>query len=70
MRLYKTTFTDDAADPGRNERASWAGTLAGAAADRKRLKAEGMRSIATDEVDVPTSKTELLAHLNKWEVVQ
>jgi hypothetical protein len=69
MRLYKTIYTDDAADPGRNERATWAGTLAGAAVDRKRLKSSGMRSITTDEVEVPTNKVELLAHLNMWEVV-
>ena len=69
MRLYKTNYIDDAADVGRQERASWAGTQADAAKDRKRLKAEGMLKISTNEVDVPTDKAGLLAHLNMWEVV-
>jgi hypothetical protein len=69
MRLYKTNYIDDAAEPGRTERAAWAGTQAEAAADRKRLKVAGMRGIVTNEVDVPTDKKGLLAHLSAWEVL-
>lgn len=69
MRLYKTNYIDDGADPGRQERASWAGTQADAGKDRKRLKAEGMRGIVTNEVDVPTDKAGLLAYLSMWGVV-
>lgn len=69
MRLYKTSYTDDAADPNRDERATWAGTQAEASADRKRLKAAGMRDIITNETEVPTDKKGLLAFLNMWGVV-
>lgn len=70
MRLYKTNFIDDAADEGRREQATWSGTQADAAKDRKRLKTEGMRSIETEEVDVPTDKAGLLQFLNQWCVVR
>ena len=69
MRLYKTNYIDDAADPGRTERASWAGTQAEAVADRKRLKASAKRAIVTNEVEFTTDKKGVLAHLNTWEVV-
>lgn len=70
MRLYKTTFLDDAADPGRNECASWAGTQAEAASDRKKHKTAGMREIETEEVDVPTDKKGLLQFLSQWAIVR
>lgn len=66
MRLYKTNFIDDSAEAGRQEQAAWSGTQADAGKDRKRLKSEGMRSIDTEEVDVPTSKQELLGFLSQW----
>ena len=62
MKLYKTTYTDDGADS--TLRRSWTGSLDAAGKDRKRLKIDGMREIKTDEVNVPTDKTGLLAFLN------
>ncbi len=70
MRLYMTMFVDDAAKPERNEGTSWSGTQADAGKDRKRLKAEGMRNIVTEEVDVPTDKAGLISFLSKWAVVR
>lgn len=66
MRLYKTNYVDDAAQPGREERAAWAGTQAEAAKDRKKLKTDGMHSIVTEEVDVLTDKASLLRFLSQW----
>lgn len=66
MRLYKTNYIDDAAQPGRGDRAAWAGTQADAGKDRKKLKADGMRSIVTEETDVLTDKGSLLRFLNQW----
>lgn len=63
MKLYKTIYLDDDT-PEDNDRRVWDGTQADAAKRRKALKTEGMRMIVTDEVDVPTSKSALLAWLN------
>jgi len=70
MRLYKTTFLDDARPQERSECASWDGTLADAAKTRKLLKVESMRNIDTAEVEVPTDKAGLLAFVNTWCVVR
>lgn len=70
MRFYKTTYTDDAAEPGRTECAAWSTTQADAAGDRRRLKTAGMCDVATEEVDVPTDKKGLLEFLSKWCVVR
>ena len=63
MKLYKTTFTDDA-DTYSKSYASWTGTLAEASKNRKQLKLNGMREIKTDEVEVPTQKAGLIKFLN------
>lgn len=66
MKLYRTTYTDDELSTNSKEfsRSTWSGTLADAASTRKHLKADGMRQIYTDEIDVPTSKPALLEWLN------
>jgi hypothetical protein len=61
MKLYKTiTKADDS-----NE-IQWDGTQSDAAGTRKALIAKGFKraEVETTEVDVPTSKPELLAWLN------
>lgn len=66
MKLYRTLYTDDELSMNFKEfsRSVWSGTQADATAARKHLKADGMRQIYTDEVDVPTSKPALLEWLN------
>jgi hypothetical protein len=67
MKLYKTKFIDDAAeDTNTDHMAEWDGTQADAGKTRKRLKGEMMRSIETEDVEVPTSKQGLLEFLNQW----
>lgn len=62
MRLYKTTYVA----PGEGvTRINWSGTQADAREDRKELKSSGYDDIETEEVDVPTSKAELLEFLNE-----
>lgn len=61
MRLYRTKGLN--ADEGIIY--LWDGTQADAAARRKRLKADGVTGVETKEVDVPTSKAELLTWLNE-----
>lgn len=61
MRLYRTDYIDDEIE---QRKRSWTGSLAAASKDRVALKKEGMREINTVEIDVPTSKTELLDFLN------
>jgi hypothetical protein len=56
MRLYRTTIVDNG-----EEKVSWQGTQADARAARK----GDFENVETDEVDVPTSKPELLDWLNK-----
>lgn len=64
MKLYRTT---DA-----NDNVRWSGSQAEATADRQALRdAAGTKSrdfATTDAVDVPTSKSELLAWLNTRKV--
>lgn len=67
MRLYKTTFIDDEKGEGVTC-ATWSGTQTDAGKDRKSMKQQGMRNVATEEVDVPTDKQGLLAFLNQWAV--
>lgn len=66
MRLYKTTFIDDAKEGATC--ATWSGTQADAGKDRKAMKSEGMRNVETEEVEVPTDKKGLLEFLNQWAV--
>ena len=61
MNLYKTT----AIRPTDSTVAClWSGTQADARHDRKTMHADGMHAAATVEVDLPTSKTDLLLWLN------
>lgn len=68
MKLYRTDFIDDDAKD-QAAQAIWSGTQSDAAGDRKRLKTDGMREIKTTDVDVPTSKQELLAWLNGYHMI-
>jgi hypothetical protein len=68
MKLYCTTWLDDAAPNGEMFAQKWEGTQADTAKTRKWAKAEGMRNVETKEVDVPTSKADLLAWLNERRV--
>lgn len=60
MNLYKTTATGPV-----STETKWAGSQAGASADRVALKKSTGSKAATEEVDVPTNKVGLLAFLNK-----
>lgn len=69
MKLYFTTFQDDAAASAEEAfKVKWYGTAADQKKDAKALKAEGMRSIDPDVTDVPTDKAGLLQFLNDNEV--
>jgi hypothetical protein len=59
MNLYKTT-----AEGLESTETKWAGSLAGASADRVALKKSTGSKAETVEVDVPTNKVGLLAFLN------
>lgn len=61
MKLYKTTYIDDAAA---TTIAEWDKAAGDASKARTRLKKEGMREIETKDVDVPTDKAGLLKFLN------
>lgn len=61
MKLYKTTSTDLHGA----KFTKWAGSLAGATADRGALKETSGVKGKTIDVDVPTDKVGLLAWLNK-----
>lgn len=61
MKLYKTSaLTEDGVT-----KASWQGTQIAAGAARKSYKDAGHSDITTEEVDVPTHKSGLLAWLNE-----
>lgn len=61
MKLYKTIGVNDET----SAKFHWDGTQADAAKRRKELKSSGdFGKVSTEEVDVPTSKAELLAWLN------
>lgn len=65
MRLYKTTgYAEEDRGDSSNWISKWDGTQADATTTRKSMKADGLVKIETKEVDVPTSKPELLAWLN------
>lgn len=61
MKLYRTKGTDDEGQV----KYRWDGTQADAGKQRKDMKQEGFTDVETDDVDVPTSKAELLAWLNE-----
>lgn len=67
MKLYKTTVTRPLANPGEPfKKVSWQGTQADAASARKKAMDDGAKraDVSTDDIDVPTDKTGLLAWLN------
>lgn len=59
MRFYKTTYNDNS-----TACATWDKSASDASRHRVALKKDGMRSIETKAVDVPTDKTGLLGWLN------
>lgn len=65
MKLYCTTFVDDAAPTGEMLGQRWYGTQAWQKKDAKLLHSDGMRNIEQHQVDVPTDKASLLAWLNE-----
>jgi hypothetical protein len=65
MKLYQTT-----AQTGADSfKVSWNGSGADASKQRSAFKKEGLKSVSTEEIDVPTNKTDLLAWLNTNQVV-
>lgn len=68
MKLYRTQHHDtpptDSSSNSLNLRYHWQGTLSDAATCRKKLRADSYEDIETTEVEVPTSKAELLTWLN------
>lgn len=68
MKLYCTTYYDDAPDLGHEvvgHCSTWQGTQAHQNQVAKALKTNGMRDIVKHVEDVPTSKADLLAWLNR-----
>ena len=59
MKLYQTKASGDLASF-----TEYASSSDGASKARTRLKKQGLTDIATTEVDVPTTRTELIAWLN------
>lgn len=69
MKLYKITAertVKQNGSPSVDTRTFWLGSQSECAAKRKELLAEGFKrvEIETDERDIPTDKTGLLAYLN------
>ena len=60
MKFYRTHIQTGAD----SYQTKWAGSLAGATADRMALKTPGAKPV-TEEIDIPTDKVGLLAWLNK-----
>lgn len=71
MRLYKTVRHTPAAVGEGSSRTLWSGSQASAGKDRDTMrKSKGLDdTIETTEVDVPTTKPEMLNWLNKWNVL-
>jgi len=67
MKLYQTTADDSSQDSGMQ--VSWNGSGADASKQRSAFKKAGLKGVSTEEVDVPTNKTDLLAWLNTNQVV-
>lgn len=65
MKLYNTTGENSEGFVGNH----WAGTQADAGKQRAELKKTGYKGVSTDEVDVPTSKADLLAWLTAHKVM-
>lgn len=62
MKLYKTTC---ATEDGSQKFSEFASSASDASKARTRLKKAGMYDINTEEVDVPTTRSELIVFLNK-----
>ena len=62
MKLYKTTCADE---DGSQKFSEFASSASDASKARTRLKKAGMYDINTEEVDVPTTRSELIVFLNK-----
>jgi hypothetical protein len=65
MKLYFTTYIDDAAEPDDMHKVKWYATQADQKKDAKVLKSDGMRNIEPSAIDVPTDKPGLLSWLNE-----
>ncbi len=61
MKLYKTTSVDVVAD---KDYAEYTTSADAASKARTRLKKEHHSDVKTEEIDVPTTRTELTAFLN------
>lgn len=61
MKLYRTRFVSEETEDTLCE---WDGTQLSARQRRQELKSGGKGEIATEEVEVPTRKEELLVWLN------
>lgn len=64
MQLYKTTATYVGDEGASIAAVVWSGTQADARADRKKFKELGSKNAKTTDVNVPTSKAELISWLN------
>lgn len=62
MKLYKTTCTNE---DNSKQFAEFASSASDASKARTRLKKAGLWDIKTEEVEVPTTRSELIVFLNK-----
>jgi hypothetical protein len=65
MKLYQTTGEIDA----QSSKVIWNTSSSNASKDRTTMKKDALNFVNTVEIDIPTNKTELLAFLNKHEVI-
>lgn len=65
MKLYQTT-AQNGADP---LEVRWNSSGAAARYTATRFKKEGLKNVSTEEVNVPTNRTDLMAWLNVNQVV-
>lgn len=63
MKLYQTSGENG------DVHARWAGAQADASKHRVAMKKEGFTNVRTSDFEIPTSKIDLLAWLNKHRVV-
>ena len=65
MKLYKTTCNNHNVDAVDDYFTEFASSASDASKARTRLKKAGMRGVATEEVEVATTRSELIVFLNK-----
>ena len=65
MKLYKTTCIDNTPDAADNFLIEFSSSASDASKARTRLKKEGLRKIVTDEINIETTRSELIIFLNK-----